>query len=105
MKCFAVTRRRGERDYLKQRCIYSELVGLVPPLRGLAFRANAVPPLPRWATVFRPWRDFGDAMSAATGVRGDGMGPASGLRCDATKAASDVAVMRRTLPRDGTVIR
>src|SRR5882672_6878160 len=30
----------------------------VPPLRGLVLRANTVPPLPRWATLFRPWRDW-----------------------------------------------
>jgi hypothetical protein len=30
----------------------------VPPLRGLVRDTNAVPPLPRWATLFRPWRDW-----------------------------------------------
>jgi hypothetical protein len=58
MKCFEMIRRRGERDYLKQRCIHSELVGLVPPPRGLVVRANTFPPLPQWATVFRPWWDL-----------------------------------------------
>jgi hypothetical protein len=57
MKCFAKTRRSGEKDHLKQPCINSELVEPVPPLRGLVVRANTFPPLPRWATVFRPWRD------------------------------------------------
>jgi REP-associated tyrosine transposase len=33
------------------------LVSHVPPLRGLAAHARAAPPLPRWATFSRPWRD------------------------------------------------
>jgi hypothetical protein len=36
----------------------SKLVGYVPPLRGLMVHANSVPPLPRWAALFRPWRDW-----------------------------------------------
>jgi anhydro-N-acetylmuramic acid kinase len=33
-------------------------VSPVPPLRGLVHDTNAVPPLPRWATLFRPCRDW-----------------------------------------------
>src|SRR5258708_2723772 len=29
----------------------------VPPVRGLVVHTITVPPLPRWATFFRPWRD------------------------------------------------
>jgi hypothetical protein len=49
---------RGEKDYLKHFCNQSELVRLVPPLRGFPVRGNVVPPLPRWAMFCRPWRDF-----------------------------------------------
>jgi len=94
VKCFEIIWRR-ERDYLKQFRNKSKLVGLVPPLRGLVARANTFPPLPRWATVFRPWQDFAViAMNAGSGVRGDAMDPASGLRGDATSALLDVAVIR-----------
>jgi hypothetical protein len=37
---------------------FSNLEALVPPLRGFLLRVNTVPPLPRWATLFRPWRDW-----------------------------------------------
>jgi len=57
MKCFGMIRRR-EKEHLKQFCIHSELVEPVPPLRGLVIHANTFPPLPQWATLFRPWRDF-----------------------------------------------
>jgi hypothetical protein len=94
VKCFEIIWRR-ERDYLKQFRNKSKLVGLVPPLRGLVARANTFPPLPRWATVFCPWRDSAvHAMNAGSGARGDVMDPASGLRGDAMRAASDVAVIR-----------
>ena len=83
------------KDYLKHYYNHSEFVRLVPPLRGLVARANTFPPLPRWATVFCPWRDSAvNAMNAGSGVRGDVMDPASGLRGDAMRAASDVAVIR-----------
>jgi hypothetical protein len=36
----------------------SKLVSHVPPLRGFVPDANSVPPLPRWATLFRPCRDW-----------------------------------------------
>jgi hypothetical protein len=36
----------------------SGLVSLVPPLRGLLFYATTAPPLPQWAMIFRPWRDW-----------------------------------------------
>jgi hypothetical protein len=36
----------------------SNWVSSVSPLRGLARDTNAVPPLPRWATLFRPCRDW-----------------------------------------------
>jgi hypothetical protein len=36
----------------------SKLVAYVPPLRGFVPDAYSVPPLPRWATLFRPWRDW-----------------------------------------------
>jgi hypothetical protein len=95
MKCFGLERASREKDYLKHYCNRSKLVGLVPPLRGLVARANTFPPLPRWATVFRPWRDSAvNARNAGSGVRGGGMGPASGLRGDATSALLDVAVIR-----------
>jgi hypothetical protein len=95
VKCFGITGRRVEKDYLKQFRNQSKLVGLVPPLRGLVVRANTFPSLPRWATVFRPWRDFEvNAMKAGSGVRSDVMDPASGLRGDAMRAASDAAVVR-----------
>jgi hypothetical protein len=33
-------------------------MNLVPPLLGFVLHAILVPPLPRWATFFRPWRDW-----------------------------------------------
>ena len=32
----------------------AHLLGLVPPLRGLTYKAYTYPPLTRWATIFRP---------------------------------------------------
>jgi hypothetical protein len=36
----------------------SNWVSHVPPLRGLVRDTNSVPPLPRWAKLFRPCRDW-----------------------------------------------
>jgi hypothetical protein len=93
VKCFGITGRRVEKDCLKHYYNQSEFVRIVPPLRGLVARANTFPPLPRWATVFRPWRDLA-VRRAATGLRGDVMDPASRLGGAAMRAASDVAVIR-----------
>jgi len=43
---------------------YQCWVRYVPPLRGLLLPANTVPPLPWWATLFRPCRDW-NAMRRA----------------------------------------
>jgi hypothetical protein len=56
MKCFEMIGRR-EKEYLKPFCNQPKLVEAVPPLRGLVVRTNTFPPLPQWATLFRPWRD------------------------------------------------
>ena len=46
------------------------LVSFVSPLRGLVLRVNSYPPLPRWATLFRPWRDWREACVAPYGACG-----------------------------------
>jgi hypothetical protein len=56
MKCFEMIGRR-EKEYLKPFCNQPKLVEPVPPLRGLVTLVMLVPPLPQWATLFRPWRD------------------------------------------------
>jgi hypothetical protein len=47
----------------------SNRVGYVSPLRGLVLRADRIPPLPWWATLFRPWRDcLGVGLLVSPGV-------------------------------------
>ena len=48
----------GDLGFERQAWNISTLVGHVPPLRGFFPDAYMVPPLPRWATLFRPWRDW-----------------------------------------------
>jgi hypothetical protein len=59
-------------------CGNSALVSHVPPLRGLALHSNTAPPLPRWATIFRPWRDWNKAPCAVSPLAGSDQ---IGLRC------------------------
>jgi hypothetical protein len=58
MKGFATGRLSYRKNHLKRFWLKSELISYVPPLRGLVVRVITVPPLPRWAAVFRPWRDW-----------------------------------------------
>jgi hypothetical protein len=56
----------------------SDWISHVPPLRGCLCREDTVPPLPRWATLFRPWRDWKDDECFCSGVVPRPVNPASG---------------------------
>jgi hypothetical protein len=58
MKRLGVGWQNNGKNQLRQARNNSKLVSYVPPLRSLVVHANTAPPLPQWATLFRPWRDW-----------------------------------------------
>jgi hypothetical protein len=42
--------------------------GMCRPCGAWRYRANSNPPLPRWATIFRPWRDWRGDVSPLRGL-------------------------------------